>query len=215
MGALFAGIIRAPLTSVFMIFEITQDYQILVPLMVANLLSFMISRRYQPVPIYHALLEQDGIHLPPPLGSERPVEWTAGSAMSNAFVILPADMALSDAAAHAAAVPDQAVFVGTPSHVTGLALCADLEAATWRDRGQEPLGWRRAVGARCRVGRHARRRGAAAPGARFAPVARRRRRARRSAGARGDSPRRSRAAPRRSVAAAALTPLVVSRRARR
>lgn len=67
MGALFAGIIRAPMTSVFMIFEITQDYQVLVPLMVANLLSFMISRRYQPTPVYHALLEQDGVHLPSPL----------------------------------------------------------------------------------------------------------------------------------------------------
>jgi CIC family chloride channel protein len=52
------------MTSVFMIFEITQDYQILVPLMVANLLSFVISRRFQPAPLYHALLEQDGIHLP-------------------------------------------------------------------------------------------------------------------------------------------------------
>jgi hypothetical protein len=31
--------------------------------MVANLLSFTISRRLQPTPIYHALLEQDGIHL--------------------------------------------------------------------------------------------------------------------------------------------------------
>ena len=65
MGALFAGIIRAPMTSVFMIFEITQDYQILVPLMVANLLSFVIARRFQTLTIYHALLEQDGVHLPP------------------------------------------------------------------------------------------------------------------------------------------------------
>jgi CIC family chloride channel protein len=64
MGTLFAGIIRAPMTSVFMIFEITQDYQILVPLMVANLLSFLISKRYQPLPIYEALLFQDNIHLP-------------------------------------------------------------------------------------------------------------------------------------------------------
>ena len=64
MGAVFAGIVRAPMTSVFMIFEITQDYQILVPLMVANLLSFVISKRYLPVPIYHALLLQDGVHLP-------------------------------------------------------------------------------------------------------------------------------------------------------
>jgi len=66
MGTLFAGIIRAPLTSVFMIFEITQDYQILVPLMIANLLSFSISRRYQPEPVYQALLRQDGIILQEP-----------------------------------------------------------------------------------------------------------------------------------------------------
>ena len=69
MGALFAGIVRAPLTSVFMIFEITQDYEIIVPLMVANLLSFAISRRYQPMPIYRALLQQDGIGLHPQPGS--------------------------------------------------------------------------------------------------------------------------------------------------
>jgi CIC family chloride channel protein len=63
MGALFAGIIRAPMTSVFMIFEITQDYQIIVPLMVANLLSLAISARFQPVPVYDALLLQDGLKL--------------------------------------------------------------------------------------------------------------------------------------------------------
>src|SRR3984885_9297747 len=61
MGALFAGIIRAPMTSVVMIFELTQDYQILVPLMIANMLAFAVSKRYQPVPIYHALLEPSGI----------------------------------------------------------------------------------------------------------------------------------------------------------
>jgi CIC family chloride channel protein len=64
MGTLFAGIVRAPMTSVFMIFEITQDYQILVPLMVANMLSFLISKRYQALPVYEALLLQDNIHLP-------------------------------------------------------------------------------------------------------------------------------------------------------
>jgi CIC family chloride channel protein len=66
MGALFAGIVRAPMTSVFMIFEITQDYEILVPLMVANMLSFAISRHYQPVRVSHALLEQEGIRVTSP-----------------------------------------------------------------------------------------------------------------------------------------------------
>jgi chloride channel protein, CIC family len=64
MGVAFAGIIRAPLTSVIMIFEVTRDYTIIVPLMVSNLVSYFISRRFQPEPIYEALLHQDGVYLP-------------------------------------------------------------------------------------------------------------------------------------------------------
>jgi chloride channel protein, CIC family len=37
MGALFAGIVRAPTTSVLRIFEMTRDYAVIVPLMIANL----------------------------------------------------------------------------------------------------------------------------------------------------------------------------------
>jgi CIC family chloride channel protein len=72
------------MTSVFMIFEITQDYQILVPLMVATLLSFTISRRYQPTPVYHALLEQDHVHLPTPVQKAGLRGWTARDIMSDA-----------------------------------------------------------------------------------------------------------------------------------
>ena len=61
MGAAFAGIIRVPLTSVIMVFEITRDYSIIVPLMIANLISYYISSRLQEEPIYEALLHQDGI----------------------------------------------------------------------------------------------------------------------------------------------------------
>ena len=64
MGALFAGIVRVPLTSVIMIFEMTRDYSIIVPLMIANLISFYISHRLQKEPIYEALQHQDGIRLP-------------------------------------------------------------------------------------------------------------------------------------------------------
>jgi CIC family chloride channel protein len=65
MGTAFAGIIRVPLTSVIMIFEVTRDYTIIVPLMISNLMSYFISSRLQRTPIYEALLEQDGIRLPP------------------------------------------------------------------------------------------------------------------------------------------------------
>ena len=89
MGALFAGIIRAPITSVFMIFELTQDYQILVPLMIANMLSFLISRRYQPRPVYHALLEQDHVHLPGPGEPGRSGTWRARDIMTRNLTFIP------------------------------------------------------------------------------------------------------------------------------
>jgi CIC family chloride channel protein len=64
MGTAFAGIIRTPLTSVIMIFEVTRNYTIIVPLMISNLIAFYISQRFQREPIYGALARQDGLHLP-------------------------------------------------------------------------------------------------------------------------------------------------------
>ena len=64
MGAAFAGILRVPMASVFMIFEITQSYAVIVPMMIANLTSFFVSRRLQRVSVYEALAAQDGIQLP-------------------------------------------------------------------------------------------------------------------------------------------------------
>jgi CIC family chloride channel protein len=70
MGTAFAGIIRTPLTSVIMIFEITRDYTIIVPLMISNMIAYGISCKLQPVPIYEALQAQDRIHLPTRESSE-------------------------------------------------------------------------------------------------------------------------------------------------
>src|SRR5436189_5273306 len=64
MGAVFAGIIRAPITSVLIIFEMTGSYVLILPLMISNMTAYALARHVRPTPIYEALLEQDGIHLP-------------------------------------------------------------------------------------------------------------------------------------------------------
>ncbi|MFQ5777550.1 MAG: chloride channel protein [Terriglobia bacterium] len=97
MGTLFAGIIRAPMTSVFMIFELTQDYQIVVPLMIANMISYSISRRYQSVPVYHALLRQDAIHLPAPGTRPAVGHWRVSEMMSRDVHVLPAESTVAQA----------------------------------------------------------------------------------------------------------------------
>ena len=64
MGAFFAGAIRAPITSILIIFEMTGDYAIILPLMISNVISYTVAARLDPVPIYDALLRQDGVPMP-------------------------------------------------------------------------------------------------------------------------------------------------------
>jgi chloride channel protein, CIC family len=64
MGVLFAGFLRAPMTSVFMVLEVSGNYSIIVPVIVANTFAYVISRALQPVPIFDLLTRQDGLDLP-------------------------------------------------------------------------------------------------------------------------------------------------------
>ncbi len=92
MGTAFAGIVRTPLTSVIMIFEMTRDYTIIVPLMISNLIAFFISQRLQRQPIYEALARQDGVHLPTPESRSGNGRTRVGQVMRPALVILTPDM---------------------------------------------------------------------------------------------------------------------------
>jgi CIC family chloride channel protein len=97
MGTAFAGIVRAPMTSVVMIFEITRDYAVIVPLMISNLVSFFISSRLQKQAIYESLARQDGIHLPTAESRQQEGHRQVILAMRPAAQILSADMAIAEA----------------------------------------------------------------------------------------------------------------------
>jgi CIC family chloride channel protein len=96
MGTAFAGIVRTPMTSVIMIFELTRDYTIIVPLMISNMIAYAISYWLQREPIYEALAHQDGIHLPT-MGSRRVTGGGVGDAMHPAPVPLTPDTEASSA----------------------------------------------------------------------------------------------------------------------
>jgi CIC family chloride channel protein len=64
MGVLFAGFLRAPMTSVFMVLEVSGNYSIIVPVIVANTFAYVISRALQPTAIFDMLTRQDGLDLP-------------------------------------------------------------------------------------------------------------------------------------------------------
>ncbi len=64
MGVLFAGFLRAPMTSVFMVLEVSGNYSIILPVIVANTIAYVISRSLRPIPIFDMLTRQDGLELP-------------------------------------------------------------------------------------------------------------------------------------------------------
>jgi CIC family chloride channel protein len=97
MGTAFAGIVRAPMTSVVMIFEITRDYAVIVPLMISNLVSFYISSKFQKQPIYEVLAHQDGIHLPTAETRQQEGQRQVARAMRQATEKLSAEMTVQEA----------------------------------------------------------------------------------------------------------------------
>src|SRR5271166_4922905 len=127
MGAVFAGIVRAPMTSVLMIFEMTQDYAVIVPLMIANLVSLFISSRLQPQPIYEALAVQDGIHLPTAETRHRHRERQVTRVMHPATEWLPAEITVEAALEQVRSSEFRTWLVADPRGVIGVVSRLTLE----------------------------------------------------------------------------------------
>ena len=64
MGTFFAAVFRAPMTSIFMVFEVSATYVIMLPVMVANLVAYLVARKLTPVTFFEMLAAEDGVRLP-------------------------------------------------------------------------------------------------------------------------------------------------------
>jgi CIC family chloride channel protein len=129
MGAVFAGVVRAPMTSVLMIFEMTQDYAVIVPLMIANLVSLFIASRLQHAPIYEALAVQDGIHLPTAETRQRYGQRQVMTVMQPASESLPAEITVREALKRARSSGLRTWLLVDPQGVIGVINRAWLEGA--------------------------------------------------------------------------------------
>ncbi len=145
MGTLFAGFLRAPMTSVFMMVEVSGNYTIILPVMISNTIAYLISRRLQATALFDLLARQDGTELPS-MEEEREervvrvedamrsVNWPiveAGTTAGNALTV-----ARASGASH--------LLVREPAG-WGVVETTRLEqsvAGTAGDRGLATLGWR-------------------------------------------------------------------------
>lgn len=97
MGAFFASVIRAPFTSILMVFELTRDYNIILPLMIANVISYTLSSRFGKESIYERISDQDGIHLPTREDNEVLESLTVEDAMADDIMSLNGHLNIKEA----------------------------------------------------------------------------------------------------------------------
>ena len=140
MGTAFAGIIRTPLTSVIMIFEVTRDYTIIVPLMISNLIAFYISQRLQHEPIYEALARQDGLHLPSGAFRQQARGYWVNAALRPAPPPIGADATIAQALEHVAGKSLRSWPVADTDGLIGMVRVSDLQAAAREGRGETTAG---------------------------------------------------------------------------
>ena len=94
MAAVFAGAAQAPITASIIIFELTGDYQVILPLMFAVVLATGVSRVLTKESIYTLKLRRRGIDIRRGRAANLMEVLTVGSAMRPVPAALPEQMAL-------------------------------------------------------------------------------------------------------------------------
>jgi len=94
MAAVFAGAARAPFTAILIVFEMTNDYRLMVPLMAAVIFSMIVAERLHKESIYTLKLARRGIRLRRGRDVDVMENITVGEVMRPAPEPIPANMPL-------------------------------------------------------------------------------------------------------------------------
>lgn len=64
MAAVMAGVVRCPITAIMLVFELTNDYRLILPIMLATVVCVFMAERITPDGMYTMGLKRQGVHLP-------------------------------------------------------------------------------------------------------------------------------------------------------
>lgn len=140
MGTMFAGILRAPITSVFMIIEVSGNYSIVLPVMISNTVAYLVSRRYQHDGIFDVIARQDGIQLPSMEHRREAVVRRVEDAMRPPPIVLPRDLAVRDAVRLAEESRAAELLAHVRPHVWGAVPLDTLKSLEAEGKGDLAVG---------------------------------------------------------------------------
>lgn len=141
MGTMFAGILRAPMTSVFMIVEVSGNYTIILPVMISNAIAYFVSRQVQRVALFDLLSRQDGTDLPSMEEEREATLHTVETAMrSSEGLILRVDESVDRGVARAALVSTDYFLAALGEGAWAGVSRANLTRLKDNGCGDQPLG---------------------------------------------------------------------------
>jgi CIC family chloride channel protein len=142
MGTLFAGFLRVPMTSVFMVLETSGNYSIILPVLVSNSIAYWVSRHFQKLPIFDVMTAQDGLNLPSmEEHRESRVLRVEDAMQSPPALTLCAEETVAGALARVAAASTDATFlVSSASGRWTVIKRSDLEEAVRQGKQMEFVG---------------------------------------------------------------------------
>ena len=140
MGTLFAGIMRAPITSVFMIVEVSGNYSIVLPVMISNTIAYLISRRFQRDSLFDVLAHADGIKLPSMEQQREAVVERVEDAMRPASLVLSQDQPVAEACGRLTGDGTETALVEARPGAWTLVSCATLRELIEEGKGELALG---------------------------------------------------------------------------
>jgi chloride channel protein, CIC family len=140
MGAVFVAVVRVPITSILLIFEMTYNYEIILPLMIANAISYAVASRLTPLSIYESFLFQDGIHLADTPNTDVLSRVTAASMMTQDVVTLPDDITVAEGLDVVGGLEFNGYPVLRDGLMAGLITTGDLRRLEAEGRQSEMIG---------------------------------------------------------------------------
>ncbi|HRP09251.1 MAG TPA: chloride channel protein, partial [Gemmatimonadales bacterium] len=91
MGAMVAAATGAPITGILMVFEMTDDSALMIPLMISTALAVVVARRIEPHDLYRGWLVRRGIHLEHGVDRDVLDGLVVGDALSRDAEVVSAD----------------------------------------------------------------------------------------------------------------------------
>lgn len=130
MAAVFSGAAHAPVTAILIMFEMTGDYRIILPLMLATVVGTLISRVISAESIYTLKLSRRGIHLEQGQDIDVMQGVSVGETMTTDVDLVPLSMSLEDLADEFARTHHHGFpVVDDADELAGIVSIQDLERA--------------------------------------------------------------------------------------